>query len=108
MESNVKMVRWVVWSGLFLVILAICFAFVREQRTSISTSNYPDSINRDTLPIISRLSDFELTNQLSEPIGLADFAGVRWCLLYSLLHFALGALRGKFRSPSARLALHRP
>ena len=78
MESNVKMVRWVVWSGLFLVILAICFAFVREQRTSISTSNYPDSINRDTLPIISRLSDFELTNQLSEPIGLADFAGKIW------------------------------
>ena len=78
MESSVKMVRWVVWSGLFLVILAICFAFVREQRTSISTSNNPDSINRDTLPIISRLSDFELTNQLSEPIGLADFAGKIW------------------------------
>ena len=78
MESNVKMVRWVVWSGLFLVILAICFAFVREQRASISTSNYPDSIKQDALPIISKLSDFTLTNQLSKSVGLADFAGKVW------------------------------
>ena len=73
MESNVKMVRLVVWSGLFLVILAICFAFVREQGASISKSN-----NKDALPIISKLSDFNLTNQLSEPVGLDDFAGKVW------------------------------
>lgn len=78
MESNSRMVRWVVWSGLFLVILAICFAFVREKRTSISSSNSPVSTNERVLPIISELSDFNLTNQLSEPVGLEKFVGKVW------------------------------
>ena len=78
MESNARMVRLVVWSGLFLVILAICFAFYQEQRASTSKSNYPDSKNPNALPIISKLSDFSLTNQLSEPIGLDDFSGKVW------------------------------
>ena len=78
MESNSRMVRLVVWSGLFLVILAICFAFYQEQRASKSKSNYPDSKNPIALPVISKLSDFSLTNQLSEPVGLDDFSGKVW------------------------------
>ena len=66
------MVRWVVWGGLAVVILAVLFAFVREQRA-------PDSSPADPgLPVISQLTDFTLTNQLAKPVGLAKFADKVW------------------------------
>jgi protein SCO1/2 len=72
MESNSQMVRWVVWGGLAVVILAVLFAFVREQRA-------PDSSPADPgLPVISQLTDFTLTNQLAKPVGLAKFADKVW------------------------------
>jgi len=77
MGSNAQLVRLVVWSGLAVVIMAVLFAFVREQRASSSSSADSDLVKWD-LPVISQLSDFSLTNQLSEPIGLAKFANKVW------------------------------
>ena len=71
------MVRWVVWGGLAVVILAVLFAFVREQRAPGSNPTDPGLAKRD-LPVISQLTDFSLTNQLAQPVGLAKFANKVW------------------------------
>ena len=79
MESNSRMVHWLVWSGLAVVILAICFAFLREQRggEASATSN-PALAKAENLPVISKLTDFTLTNQINHPVGLAKFADKVW------------------------------
>ena len=73
------MVHWVVWSGLAVVILAICFAFVREQRggEAAAPSN-PGLAKAGKPPVISQLTDFTLTNQLEQPVRLARFADKVW------------------------------
>ncbi|MEE2946705.1 MAG: SCO family protein [Verrucomicrobiota bacterium] len=73
MPSNSKLVHWVVWGGLAVVVLAIGFAFVREQ-----SAPAPPRLAKQELPVISQLSDFTLTNQLAQPVGLASFAGKVW------------------------------
>ena len=77
MESNSQMVRLVVWSGLAVVILAVLFAFVREQRAS-SSSPADSGLVKPDLPVISQLTDFKLINQLDRPVGLARFANKVW------------------------------
>ena len=71
------MVRLVVWSGLAVVILAVLFAFVREQRAS-SSSPADSGLVKQELSVISQLTDFKLTNQLDRPVGLARFANKVW------------------------------
>ena len=71
------MVRLVVWGGLAVVILAVLFAFVREQRAP-SSSPVDTGLGRPDLPVISQLTDFTLTNQLAKPTGLAKFANKVW------------------------------
>ena len=77
MESNSQMVRLVVWGGLGVVILAVLFAFVREQRAP-SSSPSDSGLGRSNLPVISQLTDFKLTNQLAGPVGLDRFANKVW------------------------------
>ena len=74
MESNSRMVHWVVWSGLAVVILAICFAFVREQGGGGAAPSNPGLAKAGKPPVISQLTDFTLTNQLDQPVRLARFA----------------------------------
>ena len=71
------MVHWVVWGGLAVVILAVLFAFVREQRASDSSPAESRLAKRE-LPVISQLTDFTFTNQLAKPVGLAKFANKVW------------------------------
>ena len=71
------MVRLVVWGGLAVVILAVLFAFVREQRAP-SSSPVDSGLGRSDLPVISQLTDFKLTNQLAGPVGLDRFANKVW------------------------------
>ncbi|MBO60379.1 MAG: hypothetical protein CMO63_00215 [Verrucomicrobiales bacterium] len=79
MESNSRMVHWVVWSGLAVVILAISFAFVREQQGGEArSSTNPGLAKAGKLPVISQLTDFTLTNQLDQPVRLARFADKVW------------------------------
>ena len=73
MPSNSKWVHWIVWGGLAVVILAIGFAFVREQSEPAKPR-----LAKPALPVLSQLSDFTLTNQLVKPVGLAQFAGKVW------------------------------
>ena len=77
MESYSRTVRWLVWGGLAVVILAVLFAFIREQRAPGSSPAESGLAKRD-LPVISQLSDFTLTNQLAQPVGLAKFANKVW------------------------------
>jgi protein SCO1/2 len=73
------MVHWLVWSGLAVVILAICFAFVREQRGGETPApSNPGLARAGKLPVISQLTDFTLTNQLGQPVRLAKFADKVW------------------------------
>ena len=73
------MVHWVVWSGLAVVILAICFAFVREQRGGeAAVPSNPGLAKAGKPPVISQLTDFTLTNQLDQPVRLARFADKVW------------------------------
>ena len=71
------MVHWVVWGGLAVVILAICFAYVREQRAT-NMSPTESRLAKRELPVISQLTDFTLTNQLAKPVGLAQFTNKVW------------------------------
>ena len=52
MPSNSKLVHWVVLGGLAVVVLAIGFAFVREQ-----SAPAPPRLAKQELPVISQLSD---------------------------------------------------
>ena len=73
MSPNSKLAHWVVWGGLAVVILAIVFAFVREQSGEPQTP-----LAKPELPVLSQLSDFRLTNQLANPVGLGNFKGKVW------------------------------
>jgi len=73
MPSNSKLVHWIVWGGLAVVVLAIGFAFVREQRAQAQPR-----LAKPELPVLSEISDFTLTNQLNQPVGLARFAEKVW------------------------------
>ena len=77
MESYSRTVRWLVWGGLGVVILAVLFAFIREQ-TAPGSSPAESGLAKRDLPVISQLSDFTLTNQLAQPVGLAKFANKVW------------------------------
>ncbi|MBT4901752.1 MAG: hypothetical protein HON54_07585, partial [Verrucomicrobia bacterium] len=77
MESYSRTVRWLVWGGLAVVILAVLFAFIREQRAP-GSSPTESALAKQALPLISQLSDFTLTNQLAQPVGLAKFANKVW------------------------------
>ena len=61
-------VEWIVWGGLAFVVIAIVIAYVREQRRA----------PRGTLPVIASVADFTLTNQLAQPVRLADLRGQVW------------------------------
>ena len=77
MESYSRAVRGIVWGGLAVVILAVLFAFIREQ-SAPGFSHAESGLATRDLPVISQLSDFTLTNQLAEPVGLTKFANKVW------------------------------
>ena len=75
MESNSKIINQLVWFGLTLVILAVCFAFFRELANENSKNNLS---KHERLPIIAELSNFTLTNQLNDTVILSDYIGKIW------------------------------
>lgn len=74
-DSNSRVVHWGVWGGLTLVILAIGFAYVREQRANPGSNESSPAL---PLPIYSTVGDFSLTNQLGQPVGLNSLKGKVW------------------------------
>lgn len=67
-NSNSKPVWWGAWGALVLVVVAIFALFARER---IQTQE-------STLPIVSIVRDFNLTNQLGQRVTLADLRGKVW------------------------------
>lgn len=78
MDSESGAVRWVVWSGLLVVILAIFLAFFKEHRNNFSTTDNLESSGTNSLPVISQLTDFNLTNQIHQTVRLSNFLGKVW------------------------------
>jgi len=69
MNKPTRSIEWIVWSGLALVIVAIFGAYV--------ASNLRKN-HRPPLPVLSRVSDFALSNQLGHVVTLADLRGQVW------------------------------
>ncbi|MFA6546413.1 MAG: SCO family protein [Limisphaerales bacterium] len=67
-RAQSRSVEWAVWGGIAFVVLAILGAFVRERLR----------IPAAKLPVIARVDDFTLTNQLDHPVRLADLSGRVW------------------------------
>jgi len=69
MNKPTRSIEWIVWGGLALVIVAIFGAYVASN---LGTNHRPP------LPVLSRVPDFALTNQLGHVVALGDFRGQVW------------------------------
>lgn len=67
MNKPSRKIEWVVWGGLALIIAAVAGAFAWSKLGSARS-----------LPVISQISDFTLTNQNNERISLASLRGQVW------------------------------
>ena len=68
MTNYSRTLQSLIWGGLALVILAISVLFVRSRLVAPGRP----------LPVISQVSDFTLTNSLSQIVRLADLRGQVW------------------------------
>jgi len=66
MNRPARKLEWIIWGGLFLVMLAILVAFVAAQLRS------------KPLPILGQLSEFALTDQDGQPASLDHLLGQVW------------------------------
>ena len=66
-----RSLQWLVWGVLLLIVLAIGGAFIQSKRQSAEVAE-------PSLPVISQLKDFSLTNQLGQSISLAHLRGKVW------------------------------
>lgn len=69
-ESSERLSR-TIWIGVGLIIVLICVAFVLSKVQ-------PRRVRPTTLPVISTVADFTLTNQNSQAVTLADLRGHVW------------------------------
>ncbi len=67
-RAQSRSVERAVWGGIAFVVFAIVVAYVRERQRVPATK----------LPVIARVADFTLTNQLDRPVRLADLRGQVW------------------------------
>lgn len=68
MNSTSRLVQWLVWGGLGVVIAGILGAFVWKEWI------HPGA----RLPVYAQLGDFALTNQFARPVGLSHLRGKVW------------------------------
>jgi len=71
MKETSRRIQWLVWTSLFLTIVAIACAFVASELRKQAASGI-------SLPMLSPLPDFTLTNQNGQPVTLADLRGQVW------------------------------
>lgn len=69
MNKPSRLIEWIVWGGLALIVAGIAVAFVRSEAKP--------KFNFD-LPVIGQVKDFALTNQLDQPVSLSQLAGKIW------------------------------
>jgi cytochrome oxidase Cu insertion factor (SCO1/SenC/PrrC family) len=68
MHPRTRRFGWLVWGGLVLLAATLVLAFLLAQ---LKTLGRP-------LPVIGRVADFAVTNQLGRPVSLADLRGQVW------------------------------
>src|ERR1051326_6077646 len=71
MNKPSRLIEWIVWGGLVLIILAIFGAYVAS---GIRAQPQP----QPPLPVLTRVIDVALTNQLGRVATLADLPGQVW------------------------------
>ena len=71
MNPAARRFPWTVGVGLLLLILALSLAFLLAEAQS-------QKGQRQSLPVISQIADFSLTNQNSAALSLADLRGRVW------------------------------
>ncbi len=69
MNATSRSLERIVWGGLFLIVLVISAAYVNSIRRGGPAV---------TLPVIEQVADFNLTNQLGQPVTLASLRGQVW------------------------------
>src|SRR6266498_5355943 len=69
MNKPTRSIEWIVWSGLALVIAGIFSAYL--------VSKFGKN-QRPTLPVLSQITEFALTNQFGRVVALADLRGQIW------------------------------
>jgi protein SCO1/2 len=60
-----------VWGGLLVIVFVIAGAYYRKATNGLRAP--PES-----LPVIAQVADFHLTNQLGQPVSMADLRGKVW------------------------------
>ncbi len=71
MNQQARKIEWLVWAGLVLIIGTLLLAFLLAHLKLRAALGKP-------LPVIGRVADFTLTNQLGRPFSLADLRGHVW------------------------------
>ncbi|MDX1950962.1 MAG: SCO family protein [Verrucomicrobiota bacterium] len=69
MKPISKTVQVSVWGGVLLTVVLIFVLFLKERKTTVASSS---------LPVLSQVPEFTLTNQHGVPITLADLKGRVW------------------------------
>jgi len=83
-NSTLKRLQWITWSGIALTIAAIVLAFVVKERIQSRTSskdeaNLAASESADgPLPVLFEVPDFALTNQNGQVTTRASLRGQLW------------------------------
>ncbi|MSU63442.1 MAG: SCO family protein [Pedosphaera sp.] len=65
MRESSRILTWIVWGVLGLVVASILVAFIKERRTR----------SPENLPVLGRVTDFNLTNQLGNRVSLSNIVG---------------------------------
>jgi protein SCO1/2 len=68
MADRMRVIHWMVWGLLAMVVLSIAFLFLLTVRARA----------RPPLPTLGEVPDFRLTNQVGQAISLADLKGHTW------------------------------
>lgn len=71
MNNETEKLSRTIWIGVGLIIVILCASFVLSRMK-------PQSTPAVTLPVIGNVADFALTNQLGNPITLANLRGKVW------------------------------
>ena len=70
MDDAAQKLSRTIWVGVGLVIVILCVSFVLSQ--------YDPKKRIPAPPVLSQVADFSLTNQLGEPVSLANLRGHVW------------------------------
>ncbi len=71
MTPSSRSLQWFVWGFVLLIVLVIGGTFIRSKMQPVDTAG-------PALPVICKIADFSLTNQLGQPVSLTHLRGKIW------------------------------